>query len=72
VFDQGERAHVQRGRQRHEICVETTSKEYVRTSLARVRWKGGCAGQGHAARMGMLAHPGYAATCARRQGYTGV
>jgi hypothetical protein len=41
MLDQGERACVQRGGQRQGICMETTPKEFVRTSLARVRWKGG-------------------------------
>jgi hypothetical protein len=34
--------------------METTPKEFVRTSLALVHWIGGGAGQGHAARMGAL------------------
>jgi hypothetical protein len=34
--------------------METTLKEFVRTSLALVHWIGGGAGQGHAVRMGAL------------------
>jgi hypothetical protein len=52
--------------------METTPKEFVRTSLARVRWKGGALDKAMRARIGMLAHPGYVATRTRRQGYAGV
>jgi hypothetical protein len=55
-------AGVQRGRQWQGICVETTPKEFVCTSLARVRWTGGGVGQGHVARLGVPAHGAYTAT----------
>jgi hypothetical protein len=65
-------ASMQQGRQRQGICVEMTSKEFCPyVGVGGSELDRGHPGV-HAVQRGVPSHPGYVATHARRQGYTGV